>query len=153
MAQLRSILSSVVLGIFLAACGGSDGPTDPGGNDGGGNGGGDPRTILDNPSFSSDVMEIFTRNGCTASGCHGSGEGGLTMGNASTTHANLVNVPSAAVPSETRVIPGDAANSYLVKKLNGSAQAGQQMPLNGTPLDNIDMTNIQNWINQGAQNN
>ena len=151
MAHLRSILSLAVVTLFLAACGGSESPTDPGGNNGGGNGG-DTRTVKDNPSFSSDIMEVFTRNGCTASGCHGTGEGGLTMGDANTTHGNLVGVSSPAC-GEVRVIAGNASDSYLVKKLDGSAACGAQMPLNGSPLDNIDMTNIRNWINQGAANN
>ena len=30
---------------------------------------------------------------------------------------------------------------------------GGRMPLNGTALDNIDLTNIKNWINNGAPNN
>ena len=51
------------------------------------------------------------------------------------------------------VIASDAANSYLVMKLEGTAGAGARMPLGGAALDNIDMTNIKNWINQGAKNN
>lgn len=34
-----------------------------------------------------------------------------------------------------------------------SGIAGSRMPLGGTPLDNIDLTNTKNWINQGAANN
>ncbi len=55
--------------------------------------------------------------------------------------------------NEVRVIAGDAQNSYLVKKLEGRQTVGARMPLNGAPLDNIDLTNIRNWIDQGAQNN
>lgn len=151
MAQLRSMVFLTVFGLLVSACGGSDSPTEPGGNDGGGDGGSAP-TIKDNPSFSADIMEVFNRNGCTASGCHGSGQGGLTMGSASTTHANLVDVVSPT-SGEIRVIPGNASDSYLVKKLMGTAAFGAQMPLGGAPLGNTDMTNIRNWINQGAGNN
>jgi hypothetical protein len=54
-----------------------------------------------------------------------------------------------------RVIPYDAANSYLVKKLEGTQGSGngERMPLMLSPLDNIDITNIKNWINAGAPNN
>ena len=97
-------------------------------------------------------MEIFNRKGCAASQCHGSGQGGLTMGDAGTTHGNLVNVTSPT-SGQVRVVPGNAGESYLVVKVNPNPPFGQQMPLNGSPLDNVDMTNLQNWINQGAQNN
>lgn len=154
MAQLRSMVFLTAFSFLVSACGGSESPTEPGGTDDGGDdgGGGSARTIKDSPSFSADIMEVFSRNGCTASGCHGSGQGGLTMGSAATTHANLVNVTSPT-SGEIRVIPGNASDSYLVKKLLGTAAFGAQMPLGGAALDNIDMTNIQNWINQGAENN
>lgn len=146
----RPIAPLAVTALLLAACGGSDSPTDPGG--GGGTQPPDTRTIVDNPSFSGVVMEVFNRRGCTASGCHGSGEGGLTMTDAATAYQNLVNVASPT-SGRIRVIPGNAAESYLVVKLSPNPPFGDQMPLNASPLDNIDMTNIQNWINQGAANN
>lgn len=143
MALSRSI--AVLVTLAMAACGGGDGPTGP-----------DPgeRTIKDNPSFSQDVFEILTRRGCTASDCHGSGQGGLTMTSAANAYGNLVGRPAAGRAGETLVVPGDAAASYLVKKLEGaSGIAGARMPLGGQPLDNIDLTNIRNWINRGANNN
>lgn len=110
--------------------------------------------VKEDPGFAQDIFEIFTRRGCTASGCHGSGEGGLTMTSAGTAHSNLVNRSSTGAPSETLVIPGNAAGSYLMKKLTGaSGIVGVQMPNGGAPLDTIDMNNIRNWINQGAKNN
>ena len=142
---------ALALSFSLAACG-SDGPTDPGVIDGGGNDGGDTRTVKDDPSFASDIFEIFTRRGCTGSQCHGGGQGGLTMTSASGAYGALVDVASPN-SGETRVIPGNAADSYLVKKLEGTATVGQRMPLGGGPLDDIDLQNIKNWINQGAKNN
>ena len=139
-----------LLVLLAAACGG-DGPTDPGGDGGDGNGG-DTRQIIDDPSYSQHVWEIFQRRGCSASSCHGGGAGGLSMSSASVAYEQLVSVPSTGT-GEVRVIASDAANSYLVKKLEGTQGAGSRMPLGGTPLDNIDLTNIKNWINQGAKNN
>jgi hypothetical protein len=133
----------------LAACGG-DGPTDPGGDPGGGNG--DTRTIKDDPSFANDVWEVFTRRGCAASSCHGGGAGDLTMASASGAYTALVNVASLA-SGEVLVIPSNANDSYLVKKLEGRQSVGARMPLSGGALDNIDLSNIKNWINQGAKNN
>jgi hypothetical protein len=104
------------------------------------------------PSFSADVFEILVRRDCTAGGCHGSGEGSLTMTSAATAHANLVNVASPE-SGELRVIPGNAQDSYLVKKLENRAAAGARMPLIGPPLDATDLQNIRNWIDQGAADN
>ncbi len=137
---------ALALTLSLAGCGGES-LTDPGGGNNGG-----ARTVKADPSFASDVFEIITRRGCTASSCHGGGQGGLTMSSASNAYANLVNVPSPTT-HEVRVIPGNATDSYLVKKLEGRASTGEQMPLGGNPLDATDLQNIKNWINQGAKNN
>jgi hypothetical protein len=151
MSNLRSILCIATLGLFLTACGGSDSPTDPGNNDGN-NGGGDTRVIKADPSFASDIFEVFQRRGCTAAGCHGGGAGGLTMTSSSGAFAALVGVASTGT-GEVLVMASDAANSYLVKKLEGTASVGARMPFGAGALDNIDLTNIKNWINQGAKNN
>ena len=148
--MLRTSLC-VLLVLSAAACGG-DGPTDPGGNGGNGGDGGDTRQIIADPSFSQHVWEIFQRRGCAASSCHGSGAGGLSLSSASVAYQQLLGVPSTGT-GEVRVIASDAANSYLVKKLEGTQSAGSRMPLGMTPLDDIDLTNIKNWINQGAKNN
>jgi hypothetical protein len=140
----------ILCALALAACGGGDSPADPGGN--GGDNGGSDRVIKADPSFSADIQEIFARKGCTASGCHGSAqEGGLDL-RASAAYAQLVNV-AALGEDRIRVIPGDAQNSYLVIKLEGRQSFGSQMPLGGSELDNIDLTNVKNWINQGAKQN
>jgi len=115
----------------------------------------DTRTIKANPSFSTDIVEIFVRHGCTASNCHGNGAGGLILtSSAATSYGNLVGVTSPT-SGEIRVIVNDAANSYLVKKLEGTQGSGNgaRMPFGVTQLDNIDITNIKNWINTGALDN
>jgi hypothetical protein len=141
--------------LSFAACGGDSGTNpDPGGNGGnnGGGGTGSGRVVKVDPSFGSDIQEIFDRTGCSASSCHGTVEsGGLRLTNGSS-HGELVNV-AAEGESGTRVIPNDATNSYLVIKLEGRQTAGARMPLGGAALDTIDMNNIKNWINQGAKNN
>lgn len=141
---------------FVAACsGGDDTPTAPDPDDGGGGGGGGggvSRSIKANPSFSNDIQEIFNRNGCAAAGCHGSAAAGnldLRTGNS---YAELVNV-TAQGEEIVRVIPGDAEGSYLVIKIEGRQEFGSRMPLSGSALDNIDVTNIRNWIDNGAENN
>ena len=110
---LHRVLHPVLICVVLAACSASDSPTDPGE-------GGTPsgtRTIKANPSFADDITEIFTRRGCADSNCHGNGAGGLTIStSAAANHARLVNVTSP-MSGEVYVIPNDAQNSYLGKKL------------------------------------
>lgn len=143
-------VAALALATFLAACGGGDGPTDPGGNGGGTGGGTTTPSIKDDPSFAGDIVPAFARGGCTAGGCHGSpGEAGLNL--ASSPYTALVNVPSTQT-GEVRVIPGNANDSYLVKKLEGRAAVGVRMPVGGQ-MGAVDLQNVKNWINQGAKNN
>ena len=51
------------------------------------------------------------------------------------------------------MIPNDAQNSYLVIKIEDRQTVGTRMPQGGNALDSIDVSNIRNWINQGAKNN
>ena len=143
---LRSRCALLTLIFALAACG-SD-PMGPGN-------GGNQREIKANPSFAADINEIFQRRGCSSGVCHGAagGQAGLTLtSSAANNYAMLVNV-DATSESFKRVLPNDANGSYLVIKLEGRQQVGSRMPQGGAPLDNIDLTNIKNWINNGAPNN
>lgn len=140
----------VVATILLSvACGGEGTPTGMDDDDGGGEGGGVTRSIKADPSLASDIWEIFVRRGCTSAGCHGGAVSELTLSAVGNLHATLVNAASSG--GEIYVIPGDADQSYLAKRLDG--RVGPLMPLNGTSLDNIDLTNVRNWISAGASNN
>lgn len=139
----------LVAALTVSACGGGA-PMGP--NDGGNGGNGNTRVIKATPSFANDIQEIFNRRGCTASSCHGSAQSaGLSLQSGSS-YANLVGV-DATSENKVRVIPGNAVESYLVIKLEGRQLVGARMPFGGTALDNIDLTNIKNWINQNAANN
>ena len=141
------VMVAAFLAAAFAACG-EDSPTDPAGDPGG-----TPRTIKAAPSFATDINEILQRRGCSTSGCHGTGAGGLTLSSsASANYAALVGV-TANGQSIDYVVPNDATNSYLVIKIEGRQTVGQQMPLGSSALDNIDQTNIRNWIDTGAPNN
>jgi len=150
MTRPASVPLALLLALALAACGGGDspaGPDDDNGNPGGNPGGDQPKA---DPSFSSDIVPIFTRLGCTAGGCHGAPvQAGLNL--ASSPYTNLVNVASTQT-GELRVIPGNANDSYLVKKLEGRASQGERMPVGGQ-IGTTDLANIKNWITQGAKNN
>lgn len=111
------------------------------------------RRILQTPSFSVDIHEIFVRNGCTDAGCHGIGQAGLTLGpDPSANYANLVDVPAESERQYLRIEPFDPDESYVVIKLEGRQQVGGEMPP-GLPLDSVDLTNIRNWVTTGAPNN
>ena len=92
----------------------------------------------------------------TCSGCHTgpTGEtlpGGMDLTNADASFANLVGVPSLQVPELSRVAAGDADNSYLIHKLEGTASEGAQMPFGGPPLDQAVIDDIRQWITDGAE--
>jgi hypothetical protein len=69
-------------------------------------------------------------------------------------YQQLVGRASGARPDATRVIPGDADNSYLVRKLEGREITGERMPRgNGPFLTEGQMLVIRQWILDGAPNN
>lgn len=102
------------------------------------------------------VTDSSGRLGCI--GCHtDQGRnplGGLVLleGRA---YQQLVGRASTGRAGATLVIPGDPDNSYLVKKLEGSADiAGVRMPRgNGPFLTEGQMLVIRKWIRDGAANN
>ena len=101
-------------------------------------------------NFKSIQANIFTPS-CATSGCHSGSappEGLLLSGNSSFT--NLVNIESSQVPSIDRIEPGDADNSYLVNKIEGTASVGQQMPRNLPALSLAKIQSIREWVDNGA---
>ena len=98
-------------------------------------------------TLSSIQKEVFTPS-CAVPACHGGTQSpDLTSGN---TYNNLVNVASAQNPLLVRVKPGDSANSWLVRKLNGSNTS--VMPPTGQ-LSQATIDSIKIWIDNGAFNN
>jgi hypothetical protein len=71
-------------------------------------------------------------------------------------HAALVGVASVQVPSLQRVSPGNPADSYLIRKLEGAPGiVGVQMPrpIGAPPLEQATIDAIRLWITNGAQLN
>jgi len=101
-----------------------------------------------NPVFSEIQANLFTP-GCATSGCHdASASGGLNLSDG-VAYAMLVDVPSSQVAGIDRVEPGSPVNSYLIRKIEGTASVGQQMPPGGTlPQPVIDV--VRQWITDGA---
>jgi len=112
-------------------------------------------TVQNTPSTLSFLQtNVFTPH---CSGCHTGvgttlpGVQNLTAGN---TFASVVGVASIEQPTLMRVKPSDAANSYLIQKLEGAAGiSGARMPLNGPYLDQVTIDQVKSWIAAGAQNN
>lgn len=93
---------------------------------------------------------VFTPN-CATGGCHAGGSPAQGMSLvAGSTFANTVNVPSNQVPTLDRVEPGDPDNSYLVRKIEGTASGGSRMPLGGPALSQDLIDDVRQWIADGA---
>ncbi|HEX5635707.1 MAG TPA: Ig-like domain-containing protein, partial [Gammaproteobacteria bacterium] len=93
---------------------------------------------------------VFTQN-CIVCHSGASAPEGLRLDEANS-YAMLVGVASQQVPTLFRVAPGNANNSYLIRKLEGAAGiSGSQMPRGGTPLPQTTIDIIRQWINAGAE--
>lgn len=83
--------------------------------------------------------------------CHTTGaSGGLKLDPADVAFTSLVNhnVGAAACASQVRVIPGNAAESYLIAKLRNTAGiCGTAMPRNRPALPEEQIQTIEDWIN------
>jgi hypothetical protein len=113
----------------------------------------DNGTTVDPYTFTEFQAEILTPT-CAVSGCHtgGSPPAGLNL-SAASAYANLVNVASSEVPSLDRVTPGNADDSYIIRKLEGAAGiVGARMPFGGPYLDQETIDRIRAWIDGGAPN-
>ncbi len=95
---------------------------------------------------------IFGVHGCAVSTCHGPFKQANLDLRAGTAYANLINVASTMAPGKTRVVPGNSAASFLSQKLHGTQGAGEgsQMPLVGTPLNPLELSVLDAWIDAGA---
>ena len=88
--------------------------------------------VVQSATLSEVQSQVFDAS-CT--GCHSgsSPSRGLNLSEGAA-YGNTVNVPSTEVPSLNLVEPGDADNSYLMQKLEGTAQSGVRMPYGGPYL-------------------
>jgi hypothetical protein len=92
-------------------------------------------------SYSSHIKPLFVSYGC--SGCHG-GSGGLFV----TPYANLFTTGD----HKPVVVAGDT-NSVIIKKIEGIAGFGSQMPLGGPMMTSGDLNTIILWVRNGAPEN
>ena len=93
------------------------------------------------------AVNTILQSNCTG-GCHDPGGSGdsLTIYPGNDFFTDLVNV-EATPDGEVRVIPGDSANSYLIKKLEDAPDInGSRMPLGSPALPAGQIDTIRNWI-------
>ncbi len=106
------------------------------------------------PSLESIQNDILTPT-CSVAGCHSGPPGpnlpaGMDLSSASASFSSLINVASLQVPTTLRVAVGDADNSYLIRKLEGTSAVGSRMPEGGPFLDQATIDVIRRWIDTGA---
>ena len=148
-ALMRTLGVTVVTAIALAwGCADFESTVDPTG--------GLPDVEVANPSFATDIQPIFTKR-CSIGGCHslGSARAELVLlpGHA---YDSIVNKPAFLEPQLDRVVPGDAASSWLVRMIeddDGARLNFARMPLGGQPLTRNQIATIVNWIENGAPRN
>ena len=132
-------LGALLLAVAIGAC--SKSPTAP-------------TPVSTAPTLSAIQTQIFDP-GCTS--CHTdvgrTPSAGMNL-KAGASFAALVNVASTRKPGAIFVIPGNANDSYLVQKLEGTPGiVGSRMPINGPPhLSEAQVRMIRDWIAGGAQN-
>lgn len=100
------------------------------------------------PTLASIQVNIFDPS-CVV--CHSGAAApqGLRL-DAASSFVNLVGVASTQDGSLLRVAPGNPDQSYLVRKLEGTASSGEQMPLGAPPIPQSTIDFVRQWISDGA---
>lgn len=91
-------------------------------------------------SFAKDVAPVLSS---TCTGCHGMNQPRNNFN--LTTFEGLLRGGDGGAP----ILPGKGAESFLIKKLRGTA-SGQRMPVNLPPLADDVIGKIEKWIDEGA---
>ncbi|HZP13773.1 MAG TPA: hypothetical protein VFB36_15245 [Nevskiaceae bacterium] len=149
-------IAAFALAMALAACGGNGQGLDDDGRPIGENTGGGGDQSGDGP-FQPTIEDIqahvFTP---ICSRCHHGALApqGLHLSDTRTSYDNLVNVASQEEPQLKRVLPGNPDDSYIIHKIEGTQESGDQMP-DGCPssepcLDHDTIAVIRQWIADGA---
>lgn len=91
--------------------------------------------------------------GAICTNCHTGANAprGLRLDSEENSYAFLVNRTADEIPNLMRVNPGKPDDSYLIKKLEGSADiVGARMPLGGPYLSQEQINQVRSWIANGA---
>jgi len=144
--QAPAAAQLLAITLALAGCAGNGIGLDANGRPAGQGGAGDGGALT--ADFASIQSHVFTPI-CTACHAGAAAPQGLRL-DSTNSYALLVGVPSNEVPTLMRVRPGDPDGSYIIRKLEGHAAVGAQMPLGGPYLDAATIAAIRQWISDGA---
>jgi len=108
-------------------------------------------------SFVAIQAAIFNGKGCSAGGCHSSGNpaGGMNL-SSGRSYDSIVGVTASSGGGLKRILPGDAAGSYLYRKVSAKTNpgsftiSGSPMPRVGTALSADQLAALAAWIDAGA---
>ncbi len=157
--------SVFVLPMIAIACSNATGvPTDGGDTDSGQDSGQNPAdggtdspvvtdAAADVPVASVKFADVYSILSSKCGDCHTqSSEGKLRMNTEAAAYSALVGVAAAECSGQTRVVKGDAAGSFLVQTLNGTAGCKvPRMPKSRAPLSATEIATIEAWVNAGAE--
>jgi hypothetical protein len=140
---LGMLIIALSAGILITGCADNSTGTDGTGNDDDGGTENPPPT---EPTYAN-VQSILT-NSCGGSGCHiTSTTNGVRLNN----YENIMNSVGSQYGKKV-VVPGDAAASPLVDKIEPNPEIGDRMPQGGPYLSSDQINLIKEWINNGAKN-
>lgn len=100
-------------------------------------------------TFSDIQSKLFTPT-CATSGCHAAYSTNPNLTN-SISYNSIVNIDAEGTGFKY-IKPFDSENSYLIKKLRGTAEFGEVMPPTGK-LPSAIIDSVAKWIDNGALNN
>jgi hypothetical protein len=103
--------------------------------------------VYDGPpvSFEEALTEVLVPS-CGFNSCHGSGAGYLRI-HERQTEEEWIDLNSNVLMSRKMVVPGNAANSYLIKKMEGSIDIeGEAMPPPDGGLSGYRIGMVRSWI-------
>jgi hypothetical protein len=96
-------------------------------------------------SFEEALTEVLVPS-CGFNSCHGSGAGYLRI-HERQTEEEWIELRSNVLMARSMVTPGDAANSYLIKKMEGSTDIeGEAMPPPDGGLSGYRIGMVRSWI-------
>lgn len=103
-------------------------------------------------SYSNDVVPLLQQSGCLNRSCHGSAL--ASSGYDQRTYASSFKQGVEALALDVcPIVPGDAAASFLVEKIQAAPRLGARMPSNLPALSQTQIDLIRTWVMEGARNN
>ena len=145
--KIRAIWLLLGCAVFWSGCAGDGTTLGPDGlPEGEGEGNGGPVTVATLAELSTDIL--IPR--CATAGCHDAGSGSAGLVLSGEIAGRIIDVASTQRPQLKLVEPGNAADSYLLRKVENRDITNNQMPLDGTTLSAEEIEQIRLWIEAGA---